>query len=145
MAICMKFKDKNLASLARKTKSTMSYGAGSQGTAGSALNLEVGTVYGANGEYGCYQTYCYGGVSDLSIADYAAFGIYAKWADFHGKSIIITEGVDTPGVELGFTTVQVLNTQRILIGTINTFSVGLGVLPVQGGILECDTTLFTRK
>ena len=137
--MCSAFKVDDLVKAAKNANTTMSYGGGTASSAGGAYSQEVGTVYGQDGEFGCYVAVCTGGVSDLSIANFANFGLFDEFSNVSGLAIVSSQGASVPIIEAGFTTAQVLSTKGQLIGSLNSLSIGVGVSPIQVGVMSCYT------
>lgn len=137
--MCSAFKVDDLVTAAKNANATMSYGGGTASSAGGAYSQEVGTVYGQGGEFGCFVAVCTGGVSDLSIANFANFGVFDKFSNVSGLAIVSSQGASVPIIEAGFTTAQVLSTQGEFIGSVNSLSFGVGVSPIQIGVMSCYT------
>ena len=140
--MCSAFKVDDLVEAAKNANTTMSYGGGSVSSAGGAYSQEIGTVYGQGGEFGCYVSACTGGVSDLSIANFANFGIFEEFSNVSGLAIVSSQGASVPIIEAGFTTAQVLTTNGQLIGSLNSLSIGVGVSPIQVGVMSCYTEVI---
>ena len=134
---------------ARRAGITMAFSAGSGGGAGPFVTYETGVVYGESGEFGCFATACMGTQSNVSIGNFANFGIYDRYSDFEGFSIVTSQGVDTPFAQFGFQTSQVFSAQpprnarqflrRQLVGTASGLSFGVGLSPVTVGQALCYT------
>jgi|GEM_PF-4692683 len=131
-----------LADLANEAGTAMSYGAGASGSLGVTTSVETGTVYGPDGEYGCYVSTCAGAHTDIAIASYGVFGLFTDWSSFAGTSRVVSENVSTPVAELGFTTAQVFDAEfNDLIGTTNSLAIGFGILPAGVSVLSCSTSV----
>lgn len=141
-AICEGLYNDQLSEAASDAGVAMTYSSGFSLAIGVAGSIEVGTVYGPDGEYGCFRAVCEGGTTDLSIGVYAAFGMYSSWSAVAGTSYVTTEGASVPFVEIGFTTAQVFDTDWGLIGSTNALSIGVGLSPVQVGLMTCDTVVY---
>ena len=142
-ATCSAFKSDDLSTAAKDANVVMSYGFGSSSAVVVSASVEEGTVYGPDGEFGCYVTACFGGQTDINIASYGAFGMYYEWDDFAGQSVIIPAGASFPIIEVGgFTTTQVLSTDGAYIGNVNSLAIGVGLVPVQVGGMTCFTNVL---
>lgn len=137
---CLSFHSPDLQRTAADAGLTMSYGYGTALAAGVGVSIETGTVYGAEGRYGCYMTNCLGGALNVGIADFVSVGFYLSYDDFRGTSIAT---VQEAGVVLAFSTSQVFNLMGGLIGTASGFSVGAGVAPITAGVYQCTTVADT--
>lgn len=145
--MCGALRVEELSAAARGGNVTMSYGAGGDTQVGAAMSMETGVVYGRRGEFGCYASICAGFQTDVSINAYMTLGIFRDYADFAGQSLMTTQGVSTPFVQIGpgYTTAQVASVgSRQLVGTANSVSFGVGVSPVpfQLGALTCCTAVI---
>ena len=121
----------------------VSFGLGQSASAGISGTMELGAVYGANNEFGCYVSLCLGGESDLNVNAFGNIGIWNSWDDFKGLSVMFSEGVSFPFFEVGgFSTAQVLNTEADFIGSVNSISFGLGLSPVDIGAYMCCTSVL---
>lgn len=134
---------------ARRAGVTMAFSAGSSGGAGAFITYETGVVYGENGEFGCFATACLGSQSNVSLGNFANFGLYNRYSDFEGFSIVTGQGVSTPFAQLGFQTSQVFSAEpprnarqflrRQLVGTASGLTFGVGLSPVTVGQALCYT------
>ncbi|MBL8323432.1 MAG: hypothetical protein JNJ89_00585 [Rubrivivax sp.] len=137
---------------AKRAGVTMTFGAGSAGGVGAFGSYETGLVYGENGQVGCYATACIGTQADISIGSYANFGLYNRFADFEGFSVVTGGGANVPFVELGFQTSQVWAskvptspkdfTKNQLVGTASALSFGIGLNPVNASYAMCYTEVL---
>jgi hypothetical protein len=137
----------DLAREARDLGLATTYGGGSSATGGVSASVEIGTVYGPNDEYGCFQTTCIGAATDVQIGDFAAVGFYQTYGDVAGKSFAFVEEAEIVDV-LNFSTSQIKGggVDGPLIGTEDAFTVGVSALPfpLSGGVYGCTTTLDTQ-
>jgi hypothetical protein len=131
---------------------TLSIGAGSSASVVAGASDEIGVVYGNDGSYGCYLTFCAGAVTAAGIADFVALGFTASYADFAGASVAVVESVGIgEGVSLSFSTSQVFSQGGLfdpaaLTGTQDALSIEVGVsLPLSGAIFQCNTIVDTVK
>lgn len=134
---------------ARRAGVTMAFSAGSSGGAGPFVTYETGVVYGEDGEFGCFATACMGTQSNVSVGNFANFGIYNRYRDFEGFSIVTNQGVSTPFAQFGFQTSQVFSAEpprnarqfirRQVVGTASGLSFGVGLSPVTVGQALCYT------
>jgi len=134
---------------AKRANITMTFSAGSAGGAVGYVSYETGLVYGNNGQFGCFATACVGSQSNVSISNFANFGVYNRYEDFVGFSAITSQAVDTPFLKLGFQTSQVFSARapqaakQILknrvVGTSSGLSFGAGLNPVTLGTALCYT------
>lgn len=138
---------------AKRANLVMSFSAGSSASAGGAASYESGVVYGNHGEFGCFATVCIGTASNVSIGNFANFGISSSWADAEGWSYVTGQGVDTPFLQLGFQTSQVFDASppkgpndfvklSRLTGTSSGITFGVGLSPVTVGQAMCYTALL---
>lgn len=118
----------------------LSFGAGSGVAAIAGASIESGTVYGPDGSFGCYLTECVGAETNAGISVYAAVGLTLSFDDFKGESLVI---VETVGEVLNFSTSQILNLDGDLIGTADSLSLGVSVLPITAGFYSCNTIVDT--
>ncbi len=134
---------------AKRAGIAMSFSAGSSGGAGAYLSYETGVVYGDDGEFGCFATACAGNQSDVSIGNFANFGIYDGYQNFVGFSAVTNQGVDTPFINLGFQTSQVFSAEapqspnqilkNRIVGTTSGLTFGVGLSPLNIGSALCYT------
>lgn len=138
-AACNTFLSEGQARFAKDVGRTVAFGTGAAAAALSGAADETGVVYGPNGEFGCYVAHCDGALTDATVAVYAVAGFFSKWTDFAGHARLVSQGASVPFVEIGFTTGQVLNMQDKLIGTVDSLSNGVGIMPIQAGVMGCVT------
>lgn len=137
---------------AKNSGLTMTYGGGN----GASLlvpgeSQEFGIAYGADGQWGCYTTFCYGLNSDISIEQFGALGFYQTFAAVGGTSFANVQEVQIPGDLVNFATSQiysrdpgeVIPASPELIGTADAFAIGVGadILPFSAASMLCETTL----
>ena len=145
-AACEAMYDPNLAALARAGGLPQAYSAGGGAAAVLSRSLEIGTAYGAAGEYGCFSTRCEGEQTDVNIAAFANLTTYVAWDKLSGGSRAFSLGVSTPVAEFGVTTAPVLSSDYAeYYGQADMVSYGVGVLPVQLGHAACTTTLYQTR
>ena len=118
----------------------MSYGTGGSAAIGGGLSQEVGVVYASDNRFGCYTTYCFGLVTDVSTGIYAGVGLYIDYDSFRGESVAF---VKTVGKGINFSTSQIFDTNFHLIGTADALSLGIGILPFDVGAFDCVTIVDT--
>jgi hypothetical protein len=85
----------------------------------------------------------------VSIGNFANLGIYNRYSDFEGFSVVTGEGADTPFAQLGFQTSQVFSAtaperanqilKNRLVGTASGLTYGVGLSPVTVGTAICYT------
>jgi len=137
---------------AKDIGSAITRGAGVGLAGGSSASLEVGMVYGPEGEYGCYSTQCAGISTDVSISTFASVGLYTSYGAVAGSSTAVVENAGV-GVA-SYSTSQIFqginadpSTNDALLGTEDAFAIGLSpediVIPVSAGAYACDTTVDT--
>lgn len=148
-ASCLALFNQDQADLAASSNSTMSYGLSTAAAAVAGGSYEVGNVYGQDGRYGCFLTYCYGVESDVSISSSVCAGISDSWESFVGDSFV-TVGSAGAGVE--FTTSQAFEdlacftadpSPPCLNGTASCIGVGIGLIPFSVGGYQCMTIVNT--
>lgn len=115
------------------------YGYGGGASAGLTGSVEDGIAYGPNGEFGCYQTLCYGGDVDLNVGSFVTSGYFKKdaWPKLAGKSGVITQGVDI--FVAGISTSEVLTDSGEYIGQVISYGIGPDLNPVQVTGMSCNT------
>jgi hypothetical protein len=142
-AVCAPLFDANLSAFARSTNKAHSYSAGVAGSVVAASSTEVGTVYGENGEFGCFVSTCVGAQTDVSIAQFTTFGVFTGWSDFAGNAKVIGAGGSLPIIELGVSSMSVVSSDYSkYLGQLDSLSLGVGVVPVALGYLSCNTTVY---
>lgn len=137
---CLFFYSEALHQAAIATGVTTSYGSGFGSAVVVGGSEEFGTVYGADGRYGCYVTVCAGITSDVDVGVYAAVGLYISYDDFQGEAIVI---VEEAGEVIVFSTSQVLSLGGDLIGTTDALALEVSILPVSAGVYDCQTIVDT--
>jgi hypothetical protein len=140
---CKAFYSENIASRVRAKKMAKSFGQGSTFSLPLTGSLEIGVVYGANGEFGCYETTCGGFGHDLAFGTFAAFSQLDSFDSFAGRSQVYAAGASVPIVEIGGS-VGIVLAERDgggvdPVGTVQTLGVGLGFLPASISPLRCTT------
>ncbi len=142
-AVCRALFVDGMSDMAREAGNTLAFSAGSSASVGVRGSLEVGTVYGEGGEYGCFVATCEGFETDIQISDFANLGAYINWEAFAGESQTFTFGASIPEIEIGVSTTSVLDAQfETYIGQVDSVSLGLGVAPAQASYAACTTTVF---
>ncbi len=137
---CVSFHSAGLQAAARDSGLTMSYGFGTALAAGVGATIETGTVYGSDGQYGCYMTRCIGATVDVEIGDFVSVGFYTAYDKFSGTGIAI---IEEAGEGLAFSTVQVFGLDGELVGTADCFSIEASLAPITAGVYECTTVVDT--
>ena len=141
--VCKDFYDENLAEFAKKQDAAMTWSNGSGASLVASGSLEVGTVYGPKGEYGCFNSNCAGYETDLSASTFFSIGVYENWDAVPGTARVVSLGIDTPVFEFGFSPAIVFSEDHTIpIGSVTTVSLGVGVLPVGGSHLTCATSVY---
>lgn len=154
--LCDQLKVPELASLARDLKQTMTYSVGSSAGAGVMASIEQGTVYGRDGEFGCFITACAGLMSDAAIADFANFAAYnAPYSKIAGWSAVTSGGGSFPIVEIGGGGGQIWAAEeprsvedivkKNYLGSVVSLTFGVGVLPAQVATNACYTLVVDGK
>jgi hypothetical protein len=145
-ALCDSFFDANVSALAAEGRSALSFSTGTAGTAVASGSYEVGTVYGAEGEFGCFVSSCVGVQSDLSVAQFANFGAYTAWDVFAGNAKTFSVGGSLPVIELGISSASVVSSDyESYLGQVDSVSIGVGVLPVNAAHMSCNTTVYQTR
>ncbi|MFH0860154.1 MAG: HYR domain-containing protein [Candidatus Altiarchaeota archaeon] len=122
---------------------TMNFGGGSAATVGVGATDEVGTVYGQDGRYGCYLSYCTGGEASIGISDFATVGFYNSYDDFEDASVNFVQSAGV-GDFVSISTAQAFNQDGELMGTQDSFGFGIGLAPpLSVGYYTCNTILRT--
>ncbi len=137
---CRSFYSPGLHSGAIDLGLAQSYGTGGASSVVVSESVETGTVYGVNGEYGCYFTTCLGFTSDVGVGIYAATGFYISYDAFKGESIAI---VEEAGEGVVFSTSQILSLDGELIGTADALALAVSLAPVSIGVYDCVTIVNT--
>lgn len=146
---CMSFYSPGLHRTARTLNSAMTYGTATGAGAGVSTAIEIGTVYGPDGQYGCYDTTCIGVLSNASVTPLAVCAaVYSSYDNVLGDAVTSVESVSPiPGKVVSFSTAQVFPELGSinLIGTEDCLSVGVGVLPLDIGVYQCTTNVATYQ
>ncbi len=132
-----------LANGARSAQRARTFGIGVGIAVGASVSVETGVYYGENGEYGCYTSWCYGAVTDVSIEMSASFG------DFTGVAALTGDGFDLSvgagyGVA-GYTQSTSFDGSGNVVGFVQQVSLGAGLSPIALGVSSCDTQLMQRS
>ena len=144
--VCESLYDPGLAEAARLATDTLAFSTGSAAGIVAGGSSEVGTVYGENGEYGCFVSTCVGAQTDLSISAFTNLAAYVNWDVFAGTAKATSFGFSTPVAELGFATAAVTNAEYDeYIGQVNTVSLGAGLAPAQVGHMSCNTVVYATR
>lgn len=146
-SVCKSFYDDGISKNAKNHKypKTISFGLGTSIATGMSKTKETGAVYGESGEYGCYRTTCTGAEIDIAGSVFGTFGEFHNWEDFEGESHGVSVHVSVPGYELGAGESIILNANGNPIGTVRTFSAGLGFVPGGATYDNCVTELNQVK
>jgi hypothetical protein len=132
-----------LSDVAKTSGIGMTYG--TSGAAGAAVagSLEVGVAYGPAGEFGCYNTYCGGGLTDVSAGGAVCGGIYNTFDAINGDSSSSVETVTVTLEGLNLSTSQITTPVASppvnLIGTEDCLGLGVGISPFDVGVYNCTT------
>lgn len=137
---------------AKRANMTMSFSTGSSAGAGPFASIETGLVYGERGQFGCFVTACVGSQADANVQSFVNFGLYRRFSDFEGFSVVTGGGADIPFIELGFQTNQVWSgrvprsakdfAKNQLVGTSSGLSFGVGLNPVSVNMAFCFTEVL---
>jgi len=148
-ASCLAFYSQDLSDLASTSNATMSYGISAAAAAVAGGSYEVGNVYGQDGRYGCFLTYCYGVETDVAISSSVCVGISDSWEAFGGESF---STVAAAGAGVEFTTSQNFGdfacftsdpSPPCLNGTASCIGAGIGLVPFSVGGYQCMTIVNT--
>ena len=141
-ASCAVFYDQSQADAALDLGNTLWHGIGLAGGTVPEGSTQVGVVYGANGEFGCFEAHCVGSGPDASGSPFYTFGVIKDWPSFAGTSLVKPGEVSAPFLEIGFETGQVWAPGFAeLLGAVSSVSVGDGFLPAGDDFLTCDTVV----
>ena len=147
---CLSVRNEDIANEAKRSGITTTYGAGSAQTffmvSGSE---EIGVVYGSEGEFGCYSALCGGFVSDASISVYGAVGEYSGYDKVAGDAEVYAISGGLPVIEIGAVGLSMVvardfddsSVPHEVVGSTQSISAGIGLLPAQGTALKCTTTV----
>lgn len=141
---CFALYDAATANTANNSDITTTYGYGfSASGLAPGGSTEVGVVYGNEGQYGCYLSTCGGFGFDLSISGFFSIGQYRSFDSVAGESEVYSVGGSVPVIELGGSVgyVQTKSSPKEPLGSVQVFSMGLGVNPLDLGSLICTTTV----
>ncbi len=119
------------------------WGVGGNETLGVSLVGETGVVYGQKC-YGCYQAYCSGFSTNVAIAAYRNSGLYYDFDSVAGQSYAVVGalGIPLPGEFLEVSAAWVFGAgTNDYLGLVTAGAVTAGLLPVEGGVLWCDTVV----
>ena len=145
--VCSGLRSSAIASIVEDLDSALIAGVGLGAAAGVSTALEVGVAYGANGEFGCYVSSCFGVAPALEISGYSVMGIYDQFTSIAGESTITSAGVsigipDTP-VSFGGDMGLVSNSDNEEIGMTLNVNVGIGFsTPIALGAQSCYTEML---
>ena len=146
---CMTFYSPALHQSSRDLGSALTFGTATGAGAGATTSIEIGTVYGPDGQYGCYDTLCFGVLSNASATPLAlCAGLYSSYDLVIGDSVTSVESVSPiPAKPVSYSTAQVFPELGSfnLIGTADCLSVGVGVLPLDVGVYQCTTNVATYQ
>jgi len=140
---CLAMYSSTTHKVAKKNGVAMNFGAGSAATIGAGATDEVGTVYGPDGSYGCYLSYCTGGELSVGISDSATVGLYNSYEAFlsGASNTVQSAGI---GEFVSVSTSQVFNSDGKLVGTQDSFGFGVGLSPpLSAGYYTCNTIVRT--
>ena len=126
--------------VAQNATITRSSGLGIVGVAGASFG--TGVAYGANGEYGCFDTVCVGVDIDASIEQFNARGTYNEFSNIPGTATVQVSEGQVPYSPLNFGAGLVFSGGE-LTGSEAIFAFGIGVspIPVALGVYTCETNL----
>jgi len=134
---------------ARELDSALTFGSATGAGAIVSTSIEIGTVYGPDGQYGCYDTTCVGLLSNAAATPLAVCaGLYNSYDSVAGDSVTSVESVSpVPLKPVSFSTAQIFPElgSFSLIGTADCLSVGVGVLPLDVGVYQCTTNVATYQ
>jgi len=128
---------------------TLNFGITSGAAVVAGASYELGNVYGQNGKYGCYLTYCVGAETDVAIGSAFCAGLTSDYVAFAGDSFVI---VESGGEIVELTTSQNYKNGDCFIsdpsppclnGTADCLGVGVGILPFSVGAYQCTTIVLT--
>ncbi len=142
-AACLAMYSSSTHKTAKNGGITMNFGAGSAASVGVGATDESGTVYGQDGSYGCYLSYCTGGEISAGISDFATVGLYNSYEAFISGA---TNTVQSAGIGefASVSTSQVFDTAGNLVGTQDSFGFGVGLSPpLSGGYYTCNSVVRT--
>jgi hypothetical protein len=137
---CWTLFDFRLQERARVAGKTHTYAVGYPAADSTQVAVEVGAVFGEDGQFGCFVTSYEGDGADLDIARYTAQGVFESWDDFSGAFRLVSDDVSLPDGELEMTGAAVLaeNSNRV-VGTHFALSDDEGAVPADGGHLTGQT------
>lgn len=136
---------------------TLNFGVGFSASAGADNSDERGVVYGRDGCYGCYKTFCAGVSLGAGVSIYAAVGASdvdvqcdpndASCISFDGvgctESLDVSTGIELLGLSTGFVQAGACGDQfdeLKQVGAFDAVELGVGVSPiVNPGLAECTT------
>ncbi len=124
-------------------KETRTFGTGSVAVVGVGATTELGTIYGDDGRYGCYLSYCSGGELSAGISSYSTVGLYDSYDAFisGSKSLSGSTGI---GEFVSISTAQVFDNAGDTVGTQDSFGFGVGLSPpVSAGYYSCNSIIRT--
>jgi transposase len=143
-AACAASYDQHLSDVAAELGVTISHGIGIVDSLGSQETIEVGVVYGTNGEFGCFETRC-GEQASTSGGSGVAFynvGLLDAWESFAGPIEIRPGEASIPFLTIGLEAAQIwspgLIEQR---GALGSASTGASFLPTGTSTLTCDVAV----
>lgn len=119
------------------------WGVGVNETLGVALIGEAGVVYGQEC-YGCYHSFCSGFATNVAISAYTSSGFYIDFDSVAGQSwaVVAAAGIPVPGEFLEVSGDWVFSQETDeYIGVEVAGGVTAGLLPVEGGVIWCDTVI----
>jgi hypothetical protein len=146
---CLTFYSPALHQESRNLRSALTFGTATGAGAGASTSVEIGTVYGPDGQYGCYDTLCAGALSNASATPLAlCAGLYNSYDNVVGDSVTSVESVSPiPAKPVSYSTAQIFPQLGSfnLIGTADCLSAGVGVLPLDVGVYQCTTNVATYQ
>jgi len=146
---CLAFYSEEVHQGAISANETLNFGITVGAAAVAGASYELGNVYGQNGKYGCYLTYCVGLETDAAIGEALCAGITLTYDQFAGDSYVT---VGSAGEIVEFTTSQQFEdadcffsnpSPPCLNGTADCLGIGVGILPASAGAYLCTTIVRT--
>lgn len=141
-----------MSDVARESGKALTFGIGAGVSLVATGTGEIGVAYGADGEFGCYATGCFGVSSNISINAYASMGAYRSFADLPGETLVTSLGVsagipETP-ISIGGSVGSVSNMDGEVIGATLSANIGLGLdglTPIDVSALVCTTGVLQTQ
>jgi hypothetical protein len=119
------------------------WGVGANETLGVSLTGEAGVVYGQEC-YGCYHSFCSGFSTNVAVSAYQNSGFYIDFDSVAGQSwaVVAAAGIPVPGEFIEVSGAWVFSQETSeYIGVEVAGGVTAGLLPVEGGVIWCDTVV----